>query len=363
MAAFGTFNRVLAWSARNERPLGAVLFAFGFLTDFFTFGVLPIAVVNYFFIGYLSLAAVAAIGAHAFARYHDGEPGVRKALAVLFPLGVQYAFGGLLSGFVVFYTAHSVVLASWPFLIFLALVYIGNEYFRMYKHYLVFQTSLFFFTLYAYAIFGLPLVIGRIGPWTFLGSTVVAILLFAAFLCLLRLGNKARFDASVRQIALACVGIVVLISVSYFTGVIPPVPLVMKDAGVYHSLVKVPTGYRVQAEAPKEWWDIRPTVVHVLPGEALYAYSAVAAPISFSSTVVHRWEQYIDGKGWVTQSRISFPLSGGREGGYRGYSIKDTLTPGKWRISVETAGGQVIGRVRFDIENAGTAPALQEITL
>lgn len=353
---------LLSWAQRNERRLGAVLFAFGFLTDFLTFGLLPVGVVSWFFLAYLVLAFACALGAHAFAVAPENAKWWRRTLHILFPLGVQYAFGGLLSGFVVFYTAHSVVAASWPFLLFLALVYIGNEYFRMYKHYLVFQTTLFFLTLYAYSIFALPLLIGRIGPLTFLGSTILAAAVFALFLFLLRLINEKRFRDSVRQITGATIGIVIVITASYFAGLIPPIPLVLADAGVYHSLTKVPGGYLVRGEAGRAWWDIRTPVIHTPGGELLYAYSAVAAPISFSSTVVHRWERYAGGK-WVTESRISFPIAGGREGGYRGYSVKEGLAPGKWRVSVETPEGGVIGRMRFDVESADVAPALIEETL
>jgi hypothetical protein len=97
---------------------------------------------------------------------------------------------------VVFYTAHSVVTVSWPFLIVLALVFVGNEYFRMYKQYLVFQTTLLFFSLYAYTIFGVPLILGSLGPLVFAWSTLAAVVLFGLFLLALRLLNTARYKES-----------------------------------------------------------------------------------------------------------------------------------------------------------------------
>lgn len=362
MPSPGIFSCLLLWAAQNERKLGAVLFAFGFLTDFFTFGILPIGVVNYIFMGYLALAALCSIGAHSFAIHHESSVWWKKALSVIFPLGAQYAFGGLLSGFVVFYTAHSVVLASWPFLIFITLIYIGNEYFRMYKQYLVFQTTLFFFTLYAYTIFGVPLVVGQLGPWIFLLSSVVAVLVFSVFLYALYRANKARFRESFRNIRRASAVMLVAVCGAYFLGVIPPIPLVMKDAGIYHGLMRVNAGYVAQAEAPQAWWDLRTPVIHQASGAYLYAYSAIQAPTKFGSTVVHRWERH-NGTKWVTESMIAFPIYGGREAGYRGYSQKDTSVPGKWRVSVETANGQVIGRIRFDVESIAVPPALYEKTL
>lgn len=353
------FERILSFAARNERKLGAVLFAFGFLTDFLTFGLLPVGIVVHVFSGYLALAAVSVLGAHATAKHHATGTGWRKAVAVAFPLLAQYAFGGLLSGFVVFYAKNSVVGVSWPFLLILALIYAGNEYFRMYKQYLVFQTSILFFALYAYAVFALPLITGTIGPWTFLGSTLVAATLFAFFVLLLRLVNQSRVTESQWRVRIAAAAVLIVVNVSYFAGLIPPIPLALKDSGIYHSLIREGGGYRVTTEAQEPWWNFGAEVIEHIPGETLYAYSAVAAPGNLSSSIVHRWERH-DGKRWVTESHVSFPITGGREGGYRGYSFRSTLQEGKWRVSVETPGGQTVGRIRFDVKTVGSPPLLYE---
>ena len=354
-----TLNKLIAWAARNERRLGATLFAFGFLTDVLTYALLPVGLATLAFTAYLVLAGAAMLGAHVTADWHEAEHSRKKAVAVLFPLVALYALGNLFSGFVIFYAKNSVIGVSWPFIVILLLLYAGSEYFRMYKHYLVFQTTLFFFALYAYAIFALPLITGTIGPWTFAGSTLAAGLIFSLFLLVLWAVNHKRFLDNARHTVAASGVIIAVVVVSYFSGLIPPIPLALKDTGVFHSLVRTTDGYRVTAEAAKPWFDITPTRVHTVPGETLYAYSAVAAPGNLTGTIVHRWEHHSDGS-WVTESKISFPISGGREGGYRGYSAKADLVPGKWRISVETPGGQVVGRLYFNVENADTGPALSE---
>ena len=56
-------------------------------------------------------------------------------------------------------------------------------------------------------------------------------------------------------------------------------------------------------------------------------------------------------------------ISGGREGGYRGYTIKQRVMPGDWRVDAETAEGRIIGRVSFRVEEPdGEARALDTIT-
>ena len=76
----------------------------------------------------------------------------------------QFALGCLLSGFCVFYIRSASITSSWPFLLFMAAIFIGNEYLRRYHSRLVFSALLFFFSLYSYAILLVPVVIGRIGP-------------------------------------------------------------------------------------------------------------------------------------------------------------------------------------------------------
>ena len=46
-------------------------------------------------------------------------------------------------------------------------------------------------------------------------------------------------------------------------------------------------------------------------------------------------------------SRIA--IEGGRDGGYRGYSIKTNLPDGEWRCVVETEKGLVVGEVYFSV--------------
>jgi len=67
-------------------------------------------------------------------------------------------------------------------------------------------------------------------------------------------------------------------------------------------------------------------------------------------------------KDYVTTDRIGFPISGGRDDGYRGFTVKQRVTPGDWRVDVETDDGRILGRVSFRVEPApDTPPALRTI--
>ena len=90
----------------------------------------------------------------------------------------QFALGALLSGFCVFYIRSASIGASWPFLLFMAAIFVGNEYFRAYTSRLVFAALLFFFSLYSYAILLVPVAMARIGSVSFLISGALAVAVF-----------------------------------------------------------------------------------------------------------------------------------------------------------------------------------------
>jgi len=72
------------------------------------------------------------------------------------------------------------------------------------------------------------------------------------------------------------------------------------------------------------------------------------------TALFHHWQRYDEKRReWVPTDRIGYAISGGREGGYRGYTYKQALSPGEWRVDVETAEGRVLGRVPFQVKEAG----------
>jgi len=354
-------RKLLAWAQKNERHLGAAVFLFGFVTDLVALALLEVSLVVALFSTYLALVALFVFLGHALASWREAKPVWKRATLVILPLASQYLLGNLLSWFLIFYAKSSVLAASWPFLVLLAAVFIGNEWFRKYKDRLAFIAVLLFFAAYAYAIFALPLAVGTIGPWVFLGSTLLAVAGFALFLRLLWKTGKERLLPSLMPITGSSLAIVIVMVASYFTGLIPPIPLALKEGGIYHDVRREAGNYVLLAEPGRAWFDPRPPELHTAPGAPLYAFSAVSAPIRFSTSVVHHWQRYDEEAGrWVTESRVSYPISGGRAQGYRGYSEYGDPAPGRWRVRVETPGGQVIGQLAFTVTRSAERPALRE---
>lgn len=284
----------------------------------------------------------------------------------LSPFLMQYAFGGLLSGFFVFYSRGTSLSASWPFLTLLLFLLVGNEFFRTRYQQFTFQISIFFFVLYSYMIFFVPVVVGAIGTWVFLLSGAVSIIVIGMLLY----GFSYLMPTTKHHLGAAVVasigGIILAVNAMYFLNILPPLPLSLKEAGVYHHVTRTAGGYLVTDEKQAWYAFLVPyKTVHVLRGGTLYFYSAVFAPTRLAETrIVHHWEYFDeDEDAWVSRSRVAFSIVGGRDGGYRGYSLKTDMESGWWRVRVETARGQVLGEKSFLVENVSSPPIVMEEVL
>jgi hypothetical protein len=342
-----------AWIPRYERQLSALGMVAGFVTDNYMFRRIDLPNTQLIFIVYLTVAAVTILFLHILNARSDPEKPTPRWRSFI-PLVTQFALGGLWSGFLIFYTRSAVLLESWPFLVVLAAIFIGNEVFKRYYERLVFTSTLFFFGLFSYAIVTVPIFTHTVGLFTFLLSGFVAIAIFLGFLELLAKFGRESFEPSKWKIGIGAAAVYVLINIFWFTNILPPLPIALARAGVYNSVRHVGDHY-IGTGAPEPWYDklFSTQVVHVTPGQPVYVYSAIFAPVRFSERVVHSWQHYnMKRKRWIAVSNVSYTINGGRDGGYRGYTIKRNAQAGDWRVDIRLAGGHLLGRVRFRVDQA-----------
>src|SRR5262249_26712404 len=159
---------------------------------------------------------------------------------------------GLWSAFVIFYGRSAVVAASWPFLLMLVAILVGNEVFRKYHSRLAFACVLLFFALFSYAIFVLPMFTGTMGRQTFLQSGLFAVAAFTLVLMLLWALGPERIRGAWRHIAAGAFGVYAAINLFYFTNILPPLPLALANAGIFHTVTKTGADYQVAGE-PQSW--------------------------------------------------------------------------------------------------------------
>jgi len=353
-----------SWVKKYERTLSAFGMVAGFITDNLMFRRIDLPNTQAIFAAYLGVAAFSVVGLH-FLERRAREGRTYARWRAFFPMATQFALGGLWSAFLVFYSRSAVLTKSWPYLALLTAFFIGNEVLKRYHSRLVFTTTLFFFAIFTCAIVTVPIYTHTIGKITFLASGGIAVGVLVLFLYLLAMVNRPQFVAARGKIALGVASVYVLMNVFYFTNTLPPLPLALSRVGVYHSVKKTGDVYQAVAEDAPWYTEFGlPPTLHVTQGQPLYAYSAVFAPIKLSTKVVHRWRRYDPKSGhWITLSTVTFPINGGRDGGYRGYTIKHNVQPGDWRVDINTVDGHLIGRVTFKVDRAETAPVTTPETL
>jgi hypothetical protein len=361
-----------------ERPISSFSLIGGFVFDALTLRRVDVFWDNFWVLAHLAVVTLCAIwinllddGADENRMQPEANP--HKLHFWLVNL-MQFFFGGLLSVYLVFYFRSGTIGTSWPFLLLLALAFIANESLKRRFARVSFQIALLFLAFYAFAIYLMPMLLHRISSRVFLISGGVSVAAIGVVLLVLAVFSDRRFAGRSGWATLASIaGILVIVNGLYFLNLIPPLPLSLKEADVYHSLVvNGPGNYTVTGENQTtdgiasidflaRFFSLRQTV-HIRPGDSLTFYTAVFSPTALTTKIVHEWQYYDRSKGeWITRDHIPLSVVGGRDGGYRTFSQVSAISAGLWRVDVETPGGQAIGRSNFRvIVQDGEPPLLTE---
>jgi len=350
---------------KYERHIGIALMALGFTVDNLTLKRIDLLFDNLVLFIYLIIAitSIVLINAYASGRL---QYTFMHTLHPWLTIPMQYAFGGLFSGFFIFYSRSASFIASWPFLLMLAALLVGNELARTKYARFTFQITAFYTALFSFSIFYIPVLTKHIGAGMFLLSGIASLLCISAILLLLKNLAHERFQKSQRSVIISIVIVFSLFNVMYFTNIIPPIPLSLKAIGIYHSIERSNSGYSAYAEAPKwyKFYHDTSQIFHRYGNEPIFVFSSVFAPTDLKTPIFHQWSLYDEkSRIWITKDRLSFSIVGGRDGGYRGYSYKQSVQPGRWRVDVVTKRNQLIGRITFTVITDGSPPQTKPVTL
>ncbi len=342
---------------QNQHVGPAALFVGGFGWDALTLQRVDALLDNVILGGYLAALGVFLV-LSLLAEHGQLASAPLQRLQTWFPGLAQFFAGGLFSAYVVYFSQSASFTTTGLFVLVLVGVLLANEFlFERFQHVVV-LAALYFLAAFCFFTFFLPVVTGRMGYAMFALGGVVSLVPVALGLALLR--RWAVIDAP-RRMALALgapVGLLVTLNVFYLLNWMPPVPLALRDAGIYHDVTRTDDAYALTYEAPP-WhrpWDDADDVFRYDAGDAVYCFAAVFAPTHLRARIVHHWQHFdTDADAWVTTDRIDYKLTGGRFRGYRGFTRKRHVRPGAWRVDVETAEGRLVGRVRFEIVEGDTA--------
>lgn len=257
-----------------------------------------------------------------------------------------YAFsfflGTLLSHTLVYYFRSTDVFQMWPIFLIVIIAIIANEFFLG----IIPDIMLFYVGLTFYIIFNVPILLNKVNTYTFflsILSAVIIISILTTFLQRIYLSKKDFIFLMIFSIFFPF-----LILNLYYTNYIPAVPLALGDSGFYSSIVKDGNNYQKAEKgliSNKKFWIFghEEYALSSLNNQTLYFFSSLISPANVSANITHVWEKFDPNtKTWIKQFEIGYPISGGREDGYRGYSEKSNITKGKWRVRV-LAEGRLVG--------------------
>lgn len=267
---------------------------------------------------------------------------------------MHFFLGTLLNAFMVFYFRASSGILSFVFIVALSAIIIANELPRFRQRGPIVRVMLLSFAVTSFCAYLIPVVWGRLHSWQYLLSVVLGC---AATYGLWRLFRRFTHDPSwtFERAVLPGLAIQAVLFIAYVAHAIPPVPLSLKQIGVFASVTPIKDEhgkrqYELQYQSPSAWefWRHESDTFVAPTGSKAYVFVKIFAPTRFNDQVVFAWD-YDDPKhGWTQRgSPHATSLSGGSEEGFRTFAYSTMGAPGRYRVRVLTTDDREIGRETF----------------
>lgn len=340
----------------HKSRISLIVFLGGFIFDIFTLTKVDVLVGNLVLSGYL-VVALFSIVLMNWGDYKNIKNKILYKIYQYSPFITQLSFGALFSGFVVYYTTSGSLVASWPFLLVLYMVFVANEKIKKYYERFEFQISIFFASFLSLSIYFLPILSKKVGDEIFIASGFIAIFfsfwIIKGIIRILPVLKKKRI-----KIFMNMFFIFLVFNLSYFFQVIPPVPLSIKNIELAHNIEKINSNGQIKyiltqdTKQGDNFYEKWKNIFYKNPGEKIYIFSSVHAPRGLKTHIIHNWEFFDqEQQKWVSVRKIKYEIVGGRDGGYRGFSYLSEARDGSWRVNIENKSGLLIGRENFEVLN------------
>jgi hypothetical protein len=122
---------------------------------------------------------------------------------------------------------------------------------------------------------------------------------------------------------------------------------------IYHTVTHRNNQYELKFEKPEwyQFWKSSDNSFKYAEGDTVNCFVSIFAPTLLKKKIYHIWQWSNPKTGvWLLTDKLDYEITGGRDGGYRGYTYKRNVSPGKWRVNVVTEEELIIGRINFEIK-------------
>ena len=278
-----------------------------------------------------------------------------------FPLAIQFFFGGLSSAYVIYFSRSVSLSKTASFFIILVLLLIANEFLkkRISNKYL--QFGVYYFISFTFFTFMIPVFLKELNTSVFLisgGISLACTLVLLVFIY--GKSPSTRKEIKLGKMIGLIMAIYCIINLFYFMKLIPPVPLALDKGIVAHNITLENNNYLVTYESEDSYvfWRKHRLDFTYSPDQSVYIFSSIFAPTDLKKAVFHRWRWYNQNTDeWEILDDIGYDITGGRDGGFRGYTFKNNVKPGEWEVQVLTEEEHVLGVINFKIiERPGDNP-------
>lgn len=343
-------QRAVAFYHVHEPACTAALFVFGFLFDTLFVGRIDKLHNILHQASYLLFCAFL-IGFELRQRYGAFTPPPRLHTAWQYHKGAtHFMLGTLLNIYTLFYFKSASLKTSFLFLLVLAALLAINELKPFGGQGTTLRMSLFSLCLISYFTYLVPLLAGALGALAFLGGLAAASLCAYGLVYWLRPYFPAMPQVLWRHVTLPFGVVAALFAALYFAKAIPPVPLSLSAVGIYHD-ARVEAGKWLLTSTRPRWkfWQRGDQTFHARPGDKIHCFISVFSPTGFKERLQVRWLYKDPAAGWQQSDAIPLTITGGRDEGFRGETVKANYRPGRWRVRVETSDRRELGRIDVDV--------------
>lgn len=353
-------NRFRAYIRTNQRYLPVIFFMVGFLWDSITLGRIDRLYDQVILSTYLTALTIS--------LYLFNLAGDEKWRGTFFekyedylPLAIQFFLGGLCSAYVIYFSRSVSFSKTISFFIILVILLFANELLkkRISNKYL--QFSAYFFVNFTFFTFFIPVLVKSMNTFLFMLSGAISLSIsLALIIYIYNESPSTQKEISMGKMTGLILGIYFLINTFYFFNLIPPVPLAMESGLVAHNVERnlESDEYFVTYEQNPwyKFWRDNQYEYHHQSGDSVFVFTSIFAPSALKESVMHRWKWYSPHTNkWEVIDEIGFEITGGREGGFRGYTFKKKMMNGRWKVDVITNDDLVLGIINFEIAMDSTA--------
>lgn len=268
------------------------------------------------------------------------------------PLAIQFFFGALSSAFVVYFSRSVSLSQTMSFFAILVCLLLANELFKKRISNQNLHFGVYSFISFTFFAFIIPVFIKEASPTIFFISGMISLGVTLLMIALIYSLNPTRPKIELIKLLVVVLSIYGFITAFFFLRLIPPVPFALDKGIVAHQIEKKEGFYYVTYETDDWyvfWRDYRQRFVHNA-GEPVYVFTSIFAPTDLEKKVFHRWSWYnVELDEWEIVEDIAYEIKGGRNEGFRGYTLKKNVKSGFWKVDILTENEFILGVIRFEI--------------